>query len=59
MLATDGGFAPDGRFAPLPNWDATLLMGLFREGRADRSDWIPRDGEHRIPDAVDLPSPHH
>jgi len=31
LLTTDGGFAPDGRFLPLPEWDATLLMGLFRE----------------------------
>ena len=31
LLTTDGGFAPDGRFLPLPKWNATLLMTLFRE----------------------------
>ena len=31
LLTTDGGFPPDGRFLPLPKWNATLLMTLFRE----------------------------
>ncbi|HYN05564.1 MAG TPA: transposase zinc-binding domain-containing protein [Vicinamibacteria bacterium] len=31
LLTTAGGFAPNGRFVPLPEWDAALLMGLFRE----------------------------
>ena len=31
LLTTDGGFAPSGDFIPLPEWDATLLMTLFRE----------------------------
>jgi hypothetical protein len=31
LLTTDGGFAPDGSFIPVPVWDATLLMTLFRE----------------------------
>jgi hypothetical protein len=31
LLTTDGGFASDGSFIPLPEWDGTLLMTLFRE----------------------------
>ena len=31
LLTTDGGFAPDGSFILLPEWNATLLMTLFRE----------------------------
>jgi hypothetical protein len=31
LLTTDGGFAPDGRFLPAPEWNVTLLMSLFRE----------------------------
>jgi len=31
LLTTDGGFAPDGRFFPMPKWDVTLLMRLFRK----------------------------
>jgi hypothetical protein len=31
LLTTDGGFAPDGRFLPLPQWDPALLVSLFRE----------------------------
>jgi hypothetical protein len=31
LLTTDGGFAPDGSFIPLPEWNATLLVTLFRE----------------------------
>jgi hypothetical protein len=31
LLTTDGGFTPDGRFIPLPEWDTTFLMALFRE----------------------------
>jgi Transposase zinc-binding domain/Putative transposase len=31
LLTTDGGFTAAGHFLPLPEWDATLLMSLFRE----------------------------
>jgi Putative transposase len=31
LLASDGGFAVGGRFVSLAQWDATLLMSLFRE----------------------------
>jgi len=31
MLTTDAGRTADGAWQPLPGWDATLLMGLFRE----------------------------
>jgi hypothetical protein len=31
LLTTDGGFGPDGRFYPLSQWDAMLLMSLLRE----------------------------
>jgi hypothetical protein len=31
LLTTDGGFAPDGCLLPLPEWDPTILMTLFRE----------------------------
>ena len=31
LLTTDGSFAPDGSFVALPEWDATLLMTLFRD----------------------------
>ena len=31
LLATDGGFAPHGRFLPLPESDAARLIGLFCE----------------------------
>jgi hypothetical protein len=31
LLTSDGGKAADGSCQPLPEWNATLLMGLFRE----------------------------
>jgi len=31
LLTSDGGFGADGRFVFLAQWDATLLMSLFRE----------------------------
>ena len=31
LLTTDGGKTADGSWQPLPEWDATLLMSLFRE----------------------------
>ncbi len=31
VLATDGGFAPDGSFRSLDSWDPEMLMRLFRE----------------------------
>jgi hypothetical protein len=31
LLTTDGGKTGDGSFRPLPEWDALLLMRLFRE----------------------------
>jgi len=31
LLTTDGGRTADGSWQPLPEWNATLLMGLFRE----------------------------
>jgi hypothetical protein len=63
LLTTDGGVAPDGRFLPLPEWDATLLMGLFRERilarlldrhaisteLVDPLEWLARMSDH-IPD---------
>jgi hypothetical protein len=31
LLTTDGGRTADGSWQPLPEWNATLLIGLFRE----------------------------
>jgi hypothetical protein len=31
LLTTDGGRTADGSWQPLPEWNATSLMGLFRE----------------------------
>ena len=31
LLATDGGFSPDGTFQGLESWDGEILMRLFRE----------------------------
>jgi hypothetical protein len=31
LLTSDGGFATDGTFVSLTQWDSTLLMSLFRE----------------------------
>jgi hypothetical protein len=31
LLTTDGGKTADGSWQPLPEWNATLLMSLFRE----------------------------
>ncbi len=31
LLSTDGGFDANGSFHPLPEWDPTALMRLFRE----------------------------
>ena len=43
LLTSDGGFAPHGSFLPLPQWDATLLMSLFRERlHASSPRFLPR-----------------
>jgi hypothetical protein len=31
LLTTDGGTTADGSWQPLPEWNSTLLMSLFRE----------------------------